>query len=74
MKISNKLYDVLKWVCLTCLPLISSFIFGLGELLDFDSHIICGVIALTATLIGGLIGVSTMTYNKEKKNDEIQSR
>lgn len=66
MRIPDKVYNVLKWVCLTCLPLISSFIFGLGELFNFDSHIICGVIALTATLIGGLIGVSTVAYNKEK--------
>ena len=64
MKLPNKVYDILKWVCLTCLPLISSFIFGLGELFGFDSHIICGVIALTATLIGGLIGVSSINYKK----------
>lgn len=71
MRISDNVYNILKWICLTCLPLISSFIFGLGELLNFDSHIICGIIALVTTLIGGLIGVSTKAYNKEKEEGRV---
>ena len=69
MRIPDKLYDILKWVVVIFLPALSTAIFGLGELYGFDSHLICGTIAIVCTFIGALIGVSTYKYNKEKGTD-----
>lgn len=65
MKLTNKAYDVLKWICLTVLPAISVFytvvdsVFGIGY-----TDIVCPLIAGVCTLIGTLIGVSTVNYNR----------
>ena len=67
MKLPNKVYDVLKWIVVVFLPALNVFIFALGEVLGFDSHIVCGVIAAVTTFLGALIGVSTIGYNKTKE-------
>lgn len=69
MKIPNKVYDVLKWIVVIFLPALEVAIFGLGQLYGFDSTIICGTLSIAATFIGALIGVSTYSYNKERKKD-----
>ena len=68
MKIPNKVYDILKWVVVIFLPALEVAIFGLGQLYGFDSTIICGTLAIVATFIGALIGVSTYSYNKDKES------
>lgn len=65
MKISNKVYDTLKWVVIVAIPLIEDFIIGMGLLYGFSTEKIIGTIALTATLVGGLIGISTKQYYKK---------
>ena len=72
-KLPNSVYDWLKWMVLVALPAINTAIFGLGELYGFDAHYICGTITIGTALIGALIGVSTIGYNKSKEvkqNDE----
>ena len=68
--LSNKAYDILKWIVMVFLPALNVFIFALGEALGFDSHTICGVIAAVTTFLGALIGVSTIGYNKEQNPDK----
>lgn len=62
--LSDKAYNILKWICLTALPLFESFITGMGLLYEFPTDKIVGTMALVATLIGGLLGVSCIAYNK----------
>lgn len=68
----DKVYDVLKWLILIFVPALITFISGLGAILGFDTSVITAIIALVATFIGSLIGVSTKAYNKgkEQKEDE----
>ena len=66
MKLPNNVYDVLKWIVVIFLPALETAIFALGQLYGFDSTIICGTIAIIATFIGALIGISTHVYNREQ--------
>lgn len=66
---SNKIYNVLKWIALIALPALSTFIFALSGLWGFDASIVIGSIAALETFIGSLIGVSTYQYNKGKDED-----
>lgn len=66
---SNKVYDVLKWICLTLSPAVIALITGLGLLYGFDTEVIVGTIALVTTFIGSLIGISAVQYKKAQVND-----
>nr|DAI24350.1 MAG TPA: holin [Caudoviricetes sp.] len=68
MKIPNKAYDICKWIVMLLLPGVATFY-----------KLLCGVwgwpyadeisITLTglATFLGGILCISTATYNKEVK-------
>lgn len=71
IKLNNKVYDYLKWIVVILLPALETAIFALGKLYDFDSTTICGTIAIFATFIGALIGVSSHNYNKDRINNDI---
>ena len=66
----DKVYDILKWVILIFVPALITFISGLGAILGFDTSVITAIIALVATFIGSLIGVSTKKYYDEKSKKE----
>lgn len=69
MKLSDKLYTFLKWLCLIALPAISVFMLTILPVLGVQENtvtIVVTVISAVGTLIGSLIGVSTHTYNKNK--------
>ena len=70
MVLSNKVYDVLKYLILIVAPALITLISGLGVLFGFDATIINGVIALVSAFIGSLIGVSTKNYNKEQEKKD----
>lgn len=78
MKLSDKMYEILKWCCLILLPALA---FGYGQLSEIwglpMAEQIPKTINLIATIIGILIGVSTYNYKQEnsiivKKKVEIQ--
>jgi len=66
---SSKVYDWLKWTCVICLPALSTFTVVIGQIYHFEE--IAGMVAQTitavATLIGSLICVSSIQYNKGNK-------
>lgn len=70
MKLNNKLYDVLKWICLICLPALAVFYAVIAKIwgLPFESEIPATINAV-AVLIGALIGVSHLTIKKEENNE-----
>ena len=72
MKLPNKLYDVLKWVCLIALPALAVFYAVIAKIwgLPFEAEIPATINAV-AVLIGALIGVSHMTIKKEENNENI---
>lgn len=67
---SNKVYDILKWVLLVAVAPTIALITGLGELYGFDTTLIVGTISLVATFLGALLGVSNAKYNKRVDEDE----
>ena len=69
MRISDKLYTILKWIALICIPALVTFLSVVLGVLDVDPktvNVIVTIISAVGTLIGTLIGVSTSAYNKEK--------
>lgn len=64
--ISNKTYDILKWVALVCLPALSTFYAVIADLwsLPYGSHI-CGTISAVSVLIGSLLQVSSAVYHNK---------
>ena len=70
MKMSNKLYDVLKWIVVIFVPLTITLLETLTMAWHWDIPLeaIVTTISAVAAFIGGCIGVSTITYNREQKN------
>ncbi|MBO5179262.1 MAG: phage holin [Clostridia bacterium] len=67
MKMSNKLYDVLKWVAQILLPAIGTLYFALAGIWDLPyAEGIVGTITAIDTFLGCLLGISTANYNKSK--------
>ena len=64
IKLSDKLYTILKWILATAVAPTVALITGLGELYNFDTTIIVGTITLIATFLGALVGVSNYNYKK----------
>lgn len=66
MKLSNKVYDILKWIALILLPAVSALYFGLSQIWGFPyGEEIVGTLSIIDTFLGALLGISTMNYNKE---------
>lgn len=67
MKLSDRMYDILKWICLIVLPAVA---WGYGELAKLwgfpYATEIPSTINLIATVAGICLGFSTLTYNKDK--------
>lgn len=70
MILPNKAYDILKWICLICLPAIATLYGVLSKIwgLPYGTEI-CATITAIATFIGALIGVSHMNIKKEEERD-----
>lgn len=73
MKLPDKLYNILKWICLIALPALAVFYFTLAKIwgLPYEAEIPATINAV-AVLIGALIGISQMTINKEGRIDETK--
>ena len=73
MKLKDSVYDVLKWICLVCLPALGALYFALAGIWNFpDGQEIVGTITCIDTFLGALLGISTIQYNKglaEKKEE-----
>ena len=68
MKLPDKVYDILKWICLIACPAVIAFLTTIFTLYQIPGvEVVTGTIAAVATLIGALIGISSATYKKEGK-------
>ena len=70
-KISNELYDVLKFIAQIVLPALGTFYFAIASIwgLPYAEQIVGTITAIDA-LLGALLGISTMQYKKENTDDE----
>lgn len=65
MKISNKTYDVLKWVAQYLLPASGTLYFALANIWGFPyGEEVVGTITAVDAFLGVLLGISTAQYNK----------
>ena len=64
---SNKTYDILKWIAQILLPAIGTLYFALAGIWDLPyAEGIVGTITAIDTFLGCLLGISTANYNKSK--------
>ena len=63
--ISNKAYDVLKWIAQIGLPALGTAYFGLASIwnLPYGEEIV-GTITVLDTLLGAMLGIATANYKK----------
>lgn len=68
MKLTNKVYDVLKWICIVVSPATCTLLVTLNALWGWELPIeaITGTITGITTFIGVLIGISNVKYNGGK--------
>lgn len=65
MKLSDKVYDVLKWLVCICLPALTTAYVGLDKLFAWGyAAEVAQVSAIVCTLLGALIGISSAQYYK----------
>lgn len=65
--LTNKTYDVLKWVALILLPAMGALYFGLAGIWNFPyGKQIVGTITVIDTFLGAILGISTVQYNKKE--------
>ena len=64
---SNKIYDILKWIAQIVLPALGVVYFGLSGIWGFPyGEEIVGTITVVDTFLGTILGISTVNYNKKK--------
>ena len=65
MKMSNKVYDVLKWIAMVVLPAIATLYFALAGIWGFPyGEQIVGTITAVDTFLGVVLGISNTVYKK----------
>lgn len=70
MKLNNKLYNILKWLCLIASPAVCALLATLTSLWSWNIPIdaIVGTITAITTCIGVLLGISTYNYNRSESD------
>lgn len=66
MKLSNTWYDRMKWVTQIVLPAIATLYAGLAVFWKLPHGTeVTGSIALVATFLGSVLGLSSLKYNQD---------
>lgn len=71
MNMSNKTYDILKWIAMYLLPAAGTLYFALAGIwnLPYGEQVV-GTITAVDTFLGVLLGISTSQYNKSVDEKE----
>ena len=68
MKLSNKAYDLLKWITMIVIPALATAYVGLAAIWGWPyGDEVAKTAAVICTLLGALLGISTAQYNKDKE-------
>ena len=66
MKLSNKAYDILKYIAQIALPALGTLYFALAGIWNFPyGEQIVGTITAVDTFLGVMLGLSAAKYNRE---------
>lgn len=64
--LTNKTYDVLKWIAQFLLPAMGTLYFALASIWGFPyGEQVVGTITAVDTFLGVILGISSAQYNKE---------
>lgn len=67
---SNKLYDILKFIAQIVLPAAGTLYFALASIWGFPyGEQIVGTISAVDAFLGAVLGISTIQYNKVNKEE-----
>ena len=68
LKLSNRAYDCLKFICTVFLPALGTFVFAISQIWGWPPYAeqIVGTLSALAVCIGALIGISSAQYNKQE--------
>lgn len=66
---SNKTYDILKWIATVVLPALATLTLTIGQIWGWSDWTvpIGATIAAVAAFLGAILGVSSITYAKNKE-------
>lgn len=69
MKLSNRTYDILKWIAMYLLPAIGTLYFAIASIwsLPYGEQVV-GTITAIDTFLGVLLGISTTQWKNTLKN------
>ncbi len=68
---SNKTYDILKWIAMIVLPALGTLYFALAGIWNFPyGEEIVGTITALDAFLGAILGISSVTYNKHQPEIE----
>lgn len=66
MKITNKSYDIIKWIVVIVIPAVITLYSTLGGIWDFPYvQEITGTLAAIDVFLGVIMKISSVSYNKE---------
>lgn len=67
MTLSNKTYDILKWIAMIALPALGTLYFALAGIwgLPYGEQVV-GTVTAVDTFLGALLGISSANYKGEK--------
>lgn len=77
MKLSNKMYDTLKWIAQILLPAAATLYFALSDVwgLPYAKEVV-GTISAVDVFLGAVLGISSSMYqdrlDAKKQEDEIK--
>lgn len=72
---SNKLYDVLKWITMVALPALGTLYFALAGIWGFPyAEQIGGTVTALVTFLGVLLGISSSQYKKKNSEEQDQEQ
>lgn len=65
MKMSNKVYDILKWIAQYAMPAAGTLYFAVASIwgLPYGEQVV-GTITAVDAFLGALLGISSVQYNK----------
>ena len=69
MKMTNKVYDILKWIAQYFLPAVGTLYFALAGIwgLPYGEQVV-GTITAVDTFLGVLLGISSAQYNNDSSS------
>ena len=68
MRMSDKVYDVLKWIAQYLLPASATLYFALSNIWGCPyAEQVVGTISAIDTFLGVMLGISTIQYNKNNE-------